>query len=411
MKINLQLKSSLFIPKYIPYLKDYSHRWEVWYGGAASGKSYTIAQKILIRALSQKIRILVCRKYGTTIRNTVFKQFKDLINLWSLDKYAKIRESDFNITFANGSEIIFLGLDEETKLLSISNITVIWIEEAYEVERELLEQLNLRLRGGALNSQIILSFNPISQDHWLHDFCIVNPPEDIVVHHSTYLDNPFIDEEYKKSILELKERNPQKYKVYGLGEWGINTDLLVFRNWRVEDIDPVELAKQGLEQRNGVDFGWIDPSTCARAFYDAANKKIYVFAEIYESGLQLDQFAKRLSSIGLNRTNKIYCDAAEPRSIDYLKSQGFYAVPCIKGRDSVKSRVLFLQNNEIIVSPKCKNMIRELSNFSYIEKNGKITEDMTHEYSHLCCDGLGYAFCDIYTNNKLQVFDKSILGL
>lgn len=125
MNVKVELKNNLFIPKYVPFLDDYSHRWEVWYGGAASGKSYTVAQKILIRCLNQKIRVLVCRKYGTTIRNTVFKQFKDLISLWHLDKYARARESDFNISFANGSEIIFLGLDEETKLLSISNITVI----------------------------------------------------------------------------------------------------------------------------------------------------------------------------------------------------------------------------------------------------------------------------------------------
>ena len=84
---------------------------------------------------------------------------------------------------------------------------------------------------------------------------------------------------------------------------------------------------------------------------------------------------------------------------------------CIKGRDSVKARVLFLQNNEIIVKPTCKNMIKELSNFSYIQKDGKITEDMTHEYSHLCCDALGYGYSDIYTANRIQVLDKRILGL
>ena len=411
MNVNLTLSKDLFIPKSLPLMYDYTHRFEVWCGSAGSGKSFSISQKIILRCLRQKIRVLICRKYGTTIRNTVFKQVKDVLTQWKIIQFVKVRETDFNIMFPNGSEIIFMGLDEETKLLSLSNISVVWVEEAFEVEKEMVEQLNLRLRGGEANSQIILSFNPISKDHWLYDFCVENPPEGLVFLHSTYKDNPFLDAEYVKSIEDLKSRNPSKWKVYGLGEWGINTDLLVFRNWRVEEFDVAELAKKGLEQRNGVDFGWIDPSTCARAFYDAANNKIYVFDEIYASGLQLDEFASRLKGLGLGRRNKIYCDSAEPRSIEYLKSQGFYAVPCIKGKDSVKARVLFLQNNEIIVHPKCVNMIKELSNFSYIEKNGKITEDMTHEYSHLCCDGLGYAFSDIDTKKTMTILDKKFLNL
>ena len=239
----------------------------------------------------------------------------------------------------------------------------------------------------------------------------MNKPANSLYIKSTYKDNPFLKQEYIDALEEMRVRNPQKYRIYGLGQWGVNSDLLVFKNWRVEDFDEFELAKLGYEQRNGLDLGWIDPSACARTFYDRANKRIYVFAEVYETGLQLDELSNRLSTIGLTRHDKIYCDSAEPRSIDFLKNRGFYAVPCIKGRDSVKARVLFLQNNEIIVKPTCKNMIKELSNFSYIQKDGKITEDMTHEYSHLCCDALGYGYSDIYTANRIQVLDKRILGL
>jgi phage terminase large subunit len=86
-------------------------------------------------------------------------------------------------------------------------------------------------------------------------------------------------------------------------------------------------------------------------------------------------------------------------------------VPCIKGRDSVKARISFLQNHEIIILPKCKNVITEFENFQYKkDKQGKLTEDMLHEFSH-AIDGLGYAYSDIYTSNKLKTLDKAVLGL
>ena len=105
-------------------------------------------------------------------------------------------------------------------------------------------------------------------------------------------------------------------------------------------------------------------------------------------------------------------DAAEPRSIQFFVNKGIHAVPCIKGKDSVKARISFLQNHTIIVHPKCKNLIRELENFAYIKdkKTDRYTENTTHEFSH-AVDALGYAYSDIYTDNKLRTIDKSILGI
>ena len=114
--------------------------------------------------------------------------------------YIKIRETDFNIKFPNGSEIIFLGLDEENKLLSLNNIGCIFIEEAFEVPKNIVEQLNLRLRGSTPNQQILMAFNPISKNHWLYDFCEVSPPNSFIFIHSTYKDNPFLNAEYIEAL-------------------------------------------------------------------------------------------------------------------------------------------------------------------------------------------------------------------
>lgn len=409
--IQLNLDRKLFTPKFLPYLLDYTHRWEFWMGSAGSSKSYTITQKLIIRACAEPIKILVCRRYGTTIRNTVFATFKEVLAKWQLTKHVKINESDFRIKFPNGSEIIFLGLDSEEKLLSLNNIGTIFVEEAYEVSQSVVEQLNLRMRGNVKNQQLILAWNPISQNSWLYDFSVVNPPESSVFIHSTYKDNPFLSEEYIKALEELYTRNPAKAKIYCDGCWGVNTDALVFQNWRVEAFNPLDLSAIGLEHRAGSDLGYIDPTTVIDSLYDEKNKRIYVFNEFYKSGCQLDEVATAMDQMGLRKT-KIYMDSAEPRSIDYFRKQGFNAVPCIKGRDSVKARILFLQNNEIIVSPECKNLIVELENFSYLldKKTGKLTEETEHQYSH-AIDGLGYAYSDIYTKSRLKSLDKSILEL
>ena len=410
-QINLRLKKSLFVPKFFPLLFDYSHRWEVYMGSAGSSKSYFITQKLIVRACNEKIKILVCRRTGATIRNTCFSLFKDILAKWKLTPYVKIRETDFNIKFPNGSEIIFMGLDEETKLLSLNNIGCIFIEEAFEVPKPIVEQLNLRLRGKTPNQQIIMAFNPISKNHWLFDFCEINPPSNFIYTHSTYKDNPFLNAEYIAELEELYKRNPAKAKIFCDGEWGVDSEGLVITNWKKEDFDFMALASLGYEHRVGMDLGWVDKSAIIDTLYDRANHTIYVFNEFYKSGCQLSELADAVVNMNLKKS-KIYVDAAEPRSIQYFKNEGINAVACAKGKDSVKAGLMFLQDNLIIVHPRCQNFIKELENFSYIKSKdtGEWTDKTTHEWSH-AIDACRYGYSDIYTNKKLKTLDKSLLSL
>jgi phage terminase large subunit len=410
-KIELNLGKSIFVPKFYTLLTDYSHRWEFWVGSAGSGKSYTIAQKIIIRCVREPIRVVVCRRYGTTLRNTCFSLLKEILTKWKLTPYVKIRETDMNIKFPNGAEIIMLGLDEETKLLSLNNVSCIWVEEAYEVPKPIVEQLNIRMRGQAANQQLFLSWNPISKNSWLYDFTVENPPENSIYIHSTYKDNPFLNAEYIAALDEMEIRNPAKYRVYGRGEWGVDVEGLVFTNFRVEEFDPLNLAASGYERRAGCDLGWIDPSAVVDTLYDRENKTIYVFNEFYKSGCQLEDLATAIKSMDLTKT-KLYVDAAEPRTIQYFRQNAINAFACAKGKDSVKTGYQFLQDHLIIVHPKCQNLITELENFSYIKskQTGEWTEDTTHEWSH-AIDALRYGYADIYTQTKLKTISKSALGL
>ena len=304
-----------------------------------------------------------------------------------------------------------VGLDTEEKLLSLNNISTIWIEEAYEVEKNKVEQLNLRMRGTASNQQLFLSWNPISKQSWLYNFTVEEPPENSIFIHSTYKDNPFLNDEYVAALDEMETRNPAKYRVYGRGEWGVDTEGLVITNWRQENFDPMTLAALGYEHRVGLDLGWIDKTAIVDSLYDRENRTIYVFNEFYKSGCQLSDIAKAIEDMNLKKT-KIYVDSAEPRSIQYFKQEGIRTEPCIKGKDSVKAGLMFLQDSLIIVHPSCKNFITELENFSYIKSKitGEYTEDTTHEWSH-AIDACRYAYSDIYTQTKLKTFSKDLLSL
>lgn len=411
MSIVLNIDKAAFSPALFPMLFDYSHRWEVYLGGAGSGKSYFITQKLIARACREKIKILVCRRYGSTIRNTCFSLFKEILSKWQLLPYVKIRETDFNIRFPNDSEIIFMGLDEETKLLSLNNIGTIFIEEVFEVSRDIVEQLNLRMRGLNQHQQILMAFNPISKAHWLYDFCEVNPPKDFYFSKTTYRDNPFLPKAYIEELEEMLVRNPSKARIYTEGLWGVPLEGLVFSNWETADFDVSTIVSSGFQRRAGSDLGFIDPTTILDTFYDKATKTIYVVNEYYKKGQQLDAVSEAIRAMELSKT-RIYMDAAEPRTIDYFKRQGFWVAPCIKGKDSVKAGISFLQNHHIVVKPQCQNLITELENFSYTkDKNGNYQEDSyTHEFSH-GIDGLRYAYSDIYTKSGLRTLDKSALGL
>ena len=408
--INLQLNKSLFVPKFYPLLFDYSHRWELYMGSAGSAKSYFITQKLIIRGLNEKIKILVCRRYGTTLRNSCFALFKEILTKWKIINLCNVNNSNMIITLPNGSEIIFLGLDDETKLLSISGITCVFVEEVFEVPKDIVEQLNLRLRGGSKNKQVLMAWNPININSWLYSFT-KNLPEDAIYIHSTFRDNPFLDAQYIKQLESLYKTNPAKARVFCDGEWGVNPEGLVLTNWTKQEFDPMELA-QTLEHRAGMDLGWVDKSAIIDSLYDRENKTIYVFNEFYKSGCQLSELATKIKEMNLQKC-KIRVDAAEPRSIQYFKNEGINATPCSKGNDSVKAGLMFLQDHKIIVHPKCTSLITELENFSYIKSKitGEWTDDTTHEFSH-AIDALRYAYSDIYAAPRTaKTISKNVLGL
>ena len=413
-KINLNFKKGIFNDVYFPLLLDYSKRYEVYYGGAGSGKSVFIAQKLLIKAINKKRRILIIRKVGTTLKDSVFPLVIDMLKKWKIYEYCKINLSTYTITLPNESVLLFRGLDDSEKIKSITDITDIWCEEATELNLDEFTQLDLRLRALVDDSQIWCSFNPVSKENWVFkkwfDKDAIYDKENTMILKTTYKDNKFLPDSYINALEEKIHSNPQYYKVYALGEFA-TLEGLVLTNWRKEEFDAMELAALGLEHRVGMDLGWIDKSAIIDTLYDRDNKIIYVFNEFYKSGCQLSELASAIGDMNLKKT-KIYVDSSEPRSIQYFKNEGINAEGCAKGKDSVKAGLMFLQDHLIVVHPKCVNFITELENFSYIKskQTGEWTEDTTHEWSH-AIDACRYAYSDIYTNKKMKTLNKAVLGL
>ena len=413
MNILLRINRMQFNDVYYPWLKNYRHRYEVYYGGAGSGKSVFIAQKLLVKAINRKRKVLVIRKYGTTIRDSVFQLVIDTLKKWEIYEYCKINLSTFTIILPNGSVFLFKGLDDSEKIKSITDITDIWCEEATELSLDEFTQLDLRLRALVEDLQIFCSFNPVSKANWVYKKWFepdaVYDKAQTFILHTTYKDNRFLPAAYIAALEDKINTNPTYYKIYVLGEFG-TFEGLVITNWRKEEFDFMELA-QRLEHRAGIDLGWTDPSAIIDTLYDHNNRTIYVFNEFYKSGQQLSQLAEAIKNMNLART-KLYVDSAEPRSIQYFRNNQINAVAAQKGPDSVKAGIMFLQDCLIIVHPRCTSFITELENFSYIKSKvtGEYTEETTHEWSH-AIDACRYAYSDIYTNKQLKSISKSAFGL
>lgn len=223
-KITFNVHKEVFNDCYLPYLYDKS-KFLVFYGGAGSGKSFFIVQRYILKLLMEpRCNILVVRQVGDTNRYSTFALFKQVISLWGLNKYFKI--NDLYITCKlNKNAVVFKGLDNIEKLKSITfpsgELTDVWIEEASETTEEALNQLITRLRGGKTRKQIVISFNPISVNHWLKVRFFDHQVKGCKILHTTYKDNKFIDDDYKESLEAFKETDPYYYAVYCLGQWGV----------------------------------------------------------------------------------------------------------------------------------------------------------------------------------------------
>lgn len=406
MKINLTLSKKIFNDVYFPYLADYSNRYEVYYGGAGSRKSVFIAQKLIVKMCASPRKVLIIRKYGTTLKDSVFQLFIDILKKWKLYDYCKINLSNFTITLPNGSVALFKGLDDGEKVKSITNISDIWAEECTELSADEWTQLDLRLRANVDDLQFYNSFNPVSKVNHCYArwFGPDKTTENVFVLHTTYKDNRFLPEAYVNALLEQQRTNPNYYKIYALGEF-CTLDKLVYYNWKVEDFDYTKI--QG-KLCVGLDFGFVnDTSAIVASIVD--DKKIYLFREWGDTNKTNQELASIIKSLGFSKST-IIADCAEQKSIEELRREGIYGVKAsLKGPDSIMHGIQRLWEYEIIVHPSCIECKTEFENYAWEKdkKTGEYINKPQDKFNHYM-DALRYSLQCM--GNEIKTF-KQPFGL
>lgn len=374
--------SKWILPVYWPYVRDYSTRFNVYYGGAGSGKSHFVAQKIILKILQYKRKLLVVRKVGNTLKDSVWAMFLKL--LYQMPAVIKtINKSEYTIELINGSVILFKGLDDPEKIKSIEGITDIVVEEASELTEDDFDQLNLRLRADCGMLQIHLMFNPVSKANWVYKRFFENgTPEDTVIVHTTYKDNPYLPQEYIDSLLRLERTNPAYFKIYVLGAFA-TLDKLVFPVKTVRIISEEET--KDLLFWIGMDFGYTnDPTAITWGYVNQEKKILYITGEYNKKGMTNDVIAETIINLGFAK-ERIIADAAEPKSIAELKKLGLNrVVGAVKGPDSVKNGIDRLQRYDIIIDERCPNTIEEFDNYTWTKdrKTGEYINQPVDSFNH-----------------------------
>lgn len=408
MTIKLNINPSKVFNRHIyDHLFDYDTFTEVHYGGASSGKSHGVFQKIVIKALKnwkKPRKILVLRKVGATVRDSVFADVQATLSYFGILNMCKINMSAFRIELPNGAEFIFKGMDNPEKIKSIKGISDVVMEEASEFTLDDYTQLTLRLRDKAhKQKQIYLMFNPVSKANWVYNAFFVKKPKNTVVYQTTYKDNRFLDAVTRENIEELANRNEAYYKIYALGEFA-TLDKLVFPKYTKALLNKDDLRH--ITSYFGLDYGFInDPSAFMHVKIDDDHKRLYVVEEYVKKGLTNDKIAESITALGYAK-EQIRADSAEKKSNQELRNLGISRVIDVKkGAGSIMQGIQYLLQYEWIVDERCVKTIEELENYTW--KKDKATNEYINEpvdsYNH-CLDAIRYAIQDKITKSKIKTF-------
>lgn len=365
---------------------------------------------------------LVVRKVFRTLKDSCYSDLRWAINRFQVQDYWELKESPLEMTYKpTGQKILFRGFDDPLKITSISvsvgSLCWCWVEEAYELTNEkYFNMLDESIRGVVeepLFKQIIITLNPWNEGHWIKARFFDREAKNILALTTNYFCNEWLDETDKELFEDMKIRDPRRYQVAGLGNWGI-VDGLVYENWQELEFDWREILnkRQKAKAVFGLDFGYTnDPAAFFCGILDQEQKEIYVFDEIYQKGMQNTAIYSNIEKLGFKK-EIIVADSAEPKSIDHLKGLGLYRIKASKkGKDSINAGIQFIQDFKIFIHPRCVNFLTEISNYAWDkDKFGKAVNKPIDDFNHLM-DAMRYALEDYMRNNSVRTIDRNSLGI
>ena len=375
-------------------------RYRVCKGSRGSKKSCTTALWIIYKMMQMPLaNTLVMRRYFNTHKDSTFAQLKWAINRWGVRDKWKVTNSPMELTYLpTGQKILFRGFDDADSITSITVETGylcwVWIEEAFQVTDETaFNKLDMSIRGEVPEGyfkQITMTFNPWSDKTWIKRRFFDAPDDNTFATTTTYMQNEFLGDDDRQLFETMKIRNPRRYQIEGLGDWGISEGL-IYENWTIEDFDIAKImhmtdanGERVYRRLFGLDFGFSnDPAAVSAMLGNREQQVIYIYDEIYKTGMTNRNLADEIKYKGW-AGQKIKADCAEPKSIKELRDYGVYRVyPCKKGADSLKAGIRRLQDYQLIVHPTCQNHIIELSNYAWDVKDGMVTSKPIDDYNHL----------------------------
>lgn len=389
---------------------NFRGRYAACKGSRASKKSKTTALRIIYNMMKyDKSNTLVVRKTYRTLKDSCFTDLKWATRRLEVEHLWEFKYSPLEATYLpTGQKILFRGLDDPLKITSITVdygfLCWVWLEEAYEITSEKdFDTLDESIRGELppyLWKQWMITFNPWNEHHWLKKrFFDVKDDPDILAITTNYKCNEWLDEADLRLFDNMKEKNPRRYQVAGLGNWGI-VDGLVYENWKEEEFTLDQVIN--CDSVNGIDFGYTnDPAAVFIGFIDTEHKKIYVWDEIYKKGLSNKKLYEEIENAHYQKKS-FTADCAEPKSIDELRGYDLRVEKSQKGKDSITHGIQYIQDFEIIIHPRCVNFITEIGNYTWDEDRlGNKINRPIDDFNHLM-DAMRYAV-EKYTFGRVKL--------
>ena len=336
-------------------------------GGTRSSKTYSLCQLFIVKALNETGKIFtICRKTLPALKGTAYRDIINLLKELGLysEEFHNKSELSYNL---NGNLIEFISVDQPQKIRGRKR-NYLWLNEANEFSYEDWTQLALRT-----TEKIYLDYNPSDPYSWIYEKVIVR--DDCTFIKSTYLANPFLDEETIAEIERLKDIDPDYWRVYGLGEIG-TIQTMIFRNFDLVD------DMQGRLIGYGLDFGFTNSPT-ALVEVRIQDDNLYVKELLYEKRLTNTDLANKLKEFGIDRQTEIVGDSAEPKSIEEIYRQGFNIKPAKKGA-GIHLGIDIMRRYKLHITKDSLNAIKEFRGYKWAtDKNGDVLNAPVKVNDHL----------------------------
>lgn len=364
-------------------------RYKGAHGGRGSGKSHFFGEYVIEAHIADPNESTVCvREVQKTLDQSVKRLLEGKIEAMNAGAYFTVQDTRILSQNGNGV-IIFQGMQNHTadSIKSLEGYKRAWVEEAQGLSQKSLDLLRPTIR--LPESEILFSWNP-SQPTDPVDALLrgPEPPPNTIVVEVNYTDNPWFPDVLRQEMEYDRKRDHDKYLHIWQGNYLTSSEARVFKNWRVEEFD----IKGDWVLRQGADWGFsIDPSVLIQCAI--VGKTLYVPYEAYMVGCEIDALPHLFMSVPDAERWPITADSARPETISYMQRHGFPKVmPAVKGARSLEEGIEFLKSYDIVVHPRCKHLVDELTLYSY--KRDPLTDKVLpvlEDKDNHCIDALRYA--------------------